>query len=780
MPAMLAGWKHHPTLWLCAGLFALTLAVFWPVTRSEFISYDDPYYLLNNPMVQRGVSAETVSWAFTTRHASNWHPVTWLSHMVDVKLFGLKAGGHHLTNLLLHGANTVLVLLLLRLLTGAVWRSAVVAGLFALHPLHVESVAWISERKDVLAAFFGLLALMAYTHYAHAAKTRSPQAKVWYGLALVCFALGLMSKPMLVTWPFVMLLLDFWPLRRIAEQSSTPHPTLSPGEAERAIRFSTLKPLVVEKLPFFALTFASCLLTLWAQQKAVAGMSSLPLLARLGNSVVAYAKYLFKTIWPTDLIVHYPLPERLSLLSVLAAVLLLVGVMVWVWWQRQRRPYLLIGWLWFLGTLVPVIGLVQVGGQAMGDRYTYLPLIGIFIMAVWAAHEWVTARTSQAEFARGGAAIALILCAIVTRQQLDHWRNSVTLFEHALAVAPNSFVALDNLGYSYLEQNDPQRAEEVLRRAVAILPDNPGTRSSLGRALLMQGRADEAVQHYEHAHSLAPGKPSTIYDLGLGYAAAGRFDEAISRLEEVLKLNPNDRRPYRDLAMVLDEKGDPTAALAAVGNYLHTFPQDPAALLHHACLLDETGQNDAARAVAQQALALQPTLLNQLYTAGPQLAAAGKLKLAEQCYRSLVLAQPDVPSAHALYGQFLLAQNRTRPALARLREAVRLQPDWPEVLNELAWQLATHPDNGLRNGADAVRLAERACELTEYKEPRFVGTLDAAYAETGRFEDAIKTAEKVRELAATAGKNDVAMAAEERLTLYREKKPYRQTIAGEK
>ena len=442
--------KHdnRRVMWVSVGLAAVTVAVYWPVLHFGFINYDDSEYITENLQVRAGLTWRGLVWAFTQFHAWNWHPVTWLSHMLDWQLYGARAGGHHASNLLIHVLNVVLAFAVLRQMTGAFWRSAVVAGLFAVHPLHVESVAWVSERKDVLSGLFFWLTLWAYGMYVRR-QGQSPESTVprprstldaprYYALTLFFFALGLMSKPMVVTLPFVLLLLDYWPLRRVAW----------PGDVqnrERLDHTAELKPLLLEKVPFFVLSLGSSLVTYLAQSRggAVLPMDALPLSQRLANAAVAYVRYAVKAVWPTHLAAFYPHPGRWpnwEVASCALAVLLVTGAVLI---ETRKRPVLVVGWLWFLGTLVPVIGLVQVGSQSMADRYTYLPLIGLFLMAVWGGTEFAAAGFSAGNLrvlGFGAATAALGLCAADARMQLGYWKESEALFTHTLEVSPeNSF-----------------------------------------------------------------------------------------------------------------------------------------------------------------------------------------------------------------------------------------------------------------------------------------------------------------------------------------------------
>ena len=445
-------------------LAAVTLAVFWRATECGFINYDDPDYVTQNPYVQQGLTAESVRWAFTSRHEGLWIPLTSLSHILDWQLYGENPAGHHLTSVLLHIANTLLLFLLLRRLTGSLWRSGLVAALFALHPLHVETVAWISERKGVLSTLFWLLTLYAYAGYARfQAQGSKTQAARSYVAALVVFAIGLMAKPMLVTLPLIMLLLDYWPL----ERWKSPVPAGQPSqETEPAIwAWRRWRRLVLEKLPFILLAAVFGVLT-----AGVAPTSSLTVGQRLSNALISCPRYLWKTLWPAALAIPYPHPWNWPVWQVVLAAAFLVGMTVWVIRQARRRPYCATGWIWFLGTLIPVLGLVRMGVYSIADRYTYVPLIGIFLMVVWAAGD-VAAKWARWKPAAGAmAALVLGLCAWRAHDQLGFWTDSGALFTHAIAVTEGNCIAHTNLGY-YLEAKG--RLEEAIRHyaeAVRIWP----------------------------------------------------------------------------------------------------------------------------------------------------------------------------------------------------------------------------------------------------------------------------------------------------------------------
>ncbi len=629
--------KTFQSALVCALLVSATVATYWPVTHAEFINYDDPAYIIRNPNVLSGVTWEGVQWAFSQIHGERtyWHPLTWLSHMLDCQLFGVKPGAHHAVNLLLHTLNTMLVFLVFLQMTRAPWRCAVLAGFFALHPLQVDTVAWVAERKNLLATLFGLLTIWAYASYVKAegrrreeesrkqkAESRKPQPisrppsevhplQSWYGgrvlrrtgctflvsrlsslacvlylLSLCFFALGLMCKPVLITLPFVLLLLDYWPLSRF--QRNTQSSTLR-----------TLLPLVREKIPFLLMAATSGVITILAHRGLgmLEAASTRPLGFRIENALVSYGRYLGKTLWPSKLAIFYPLPDAWPSWTVALSGVLLLAASALALGVARRRPYLFVGWFWFVGVLVPFIGLMQVGTQAMADRFAYLPLVGLFLALVWTVAESSRRWPDRSRILRGAAILLLLLCAVLSRRQVAHWRDSITVFEHALTVTAGNYLAHHNLG----------------------------------EALAKKGRIEEARSHLTAAMQLQPSVPETHYELG----------------------------------------------------------------------------------------------------------------------------------------QALLKQERTSEAVEQYREALRLRPDWAGVLNNLAWLLATHPRAEFRNGPEAVPLAERACQLTGGANPAMLATLAAAYAEAGRFADAVSTQQKVCDLAAAQGPSAQLDLFQRRLELFR-------------
>lgn len=508
------------------GLAALTLAVYWQATGFEFVNYDDHRYVTENTRVLNGLTIENVRWAFTTFEFSNWHPLTWLSHMLDVTLHGREPGGHHLTSIILHAINGALLMILLVRMTGAPWRSAMVAMLFALHPLHVESVAWVSERKDVLSTCFGLLTMLAYVRYAMSRAapdegrpgSNRRRSTLFYILTLLFFALSLMSKPMLVTLPFVLLVLDWWPLRRVR----------SPRDWMR---------LIIEKTPLAAMSVASCIITIAAQRQgeAVRDLTQVPLAQRLGNAVVAYSEYLWQTIWPADLIMFYPQPAggwatgRIVIaIAALTAITVACAIA-----SRRKNHAALAGWLWFLGTLVPVIGLVQVGAQSHADRYTYVPLIGVFIMVVWSVQ---AIPASKQRLAAILATAILGALACVTWVQTGYWRDSMTLATHALNVNEHNLIAQINLGNALAEVQRYDEAIEHLERATQIDPVSPQAWHNLGFAYAQAARREEAIEAYRMAITYRPDFADNYLNIGLLLAAAGQNVDARASLQKAAEL----------------------------------------------------------------------------------------------------------------------------------------------------------------------------------------------------------------------------------------------------
>ena len=577
---------ERPDLLILLALGAITFGIYVQVIGHQFITLDDPTYIRENPMVNHGVTLTGLTWAFTTFYAANWHPLTWIAHMIDSQLFGMNAGAHLLVNAVIHVANTLLLFWLLLGTTRARWPSALVAALFALHPLHVESVAWAAERKDTLSTFFGLFSLIAYTHYVETGSRK------WYAWTAVTLALGLLAKPMLVTWPFVMLLLDYWPLRRLADATSKEYRR---GASHRGAA-TGIASLVREKLPLFPIVVASAVITYVAQShdRAVRTLADAPIALRLSNALVSYVKYLLLAFWPNDLAVYYPF-AGIPAWQVIGAAFLLIGITVFCVSQRRIRPYLMVGWLWFLGTLVPVIGIVQVGGQIMADRYFYIPSIGLFIALVFGLADIAKSWRVAAALSAGIAGGILLILATLTNAQIQRWRDSFTLFEHTLAVTPPNLRIEHNLGVAFgasdrydeaaahfakALQIDPNfydglvamgvtrahqgrlpEAIEHFRAAIYSQPDLPKARVQLAHALWNQNQDQAALEEMRRASQLAPKDADIQADLGLALGLAGRIPEAIEQLHEALRLNPDSAEAHNNLGLALLASGKPRESI---------------------------------------------------------------------------------------------------------------------------------------------------------------------------------------------------------------------------
>ncbi len=605
---------------VCISLAVLTYIVFGQTLWHDFINYDDPRYVYENTKITSGLNTAGIAWAFTHIHSENWHPLTTISHMLDCQLYGLKAGGHHFTNVLLHTIAAILLFLALQSMTGALWRSAFVATVFAIHPLRVESVAWVAERKDVLSGVFFMVTLLAYVHY-----TRAPSIGRYLTVVLA-FALGLMSKPMLVTVPFVLLLLDYWPLGRIRGQR------LDVRGQKKVLT------LILEKIPLIVLSAVSSVVTFLAQRGAVGWTEQLPVLARINNAVVTYVVYMGQMLWPVKLAVFYPHPEnRLPLPEIILAVAILIAATAAAFILRKKGPYLVTGWLWYLGMLVPVIGLVQVGWQGHADRYTYLPQIGLYFLLTWAVADLTAGWRRQRDIWSASAAVIISALSWRAWTQTSYWRDSETLFTHALAVTSNNDVAENNLRIVFLRKGNLDEAISLLEAAVDLRPENSPAHENLAKALLQKGQVADALVHY----------------------------------------------------------------------------------------------------------------------------------------RKLLELQPDNIEVHNIVGTVLIQQGQAREAVEEWQKVLAVQPDNGNAMSNLAWVFATSPDDSLRNGAKAVQLAEEALRISGGRIPIIFRTLAAAYAETGRFSEAIQTAQRGIESANGQGNSGLATELQGNIALYQGGSPLR-------
>jgi tetratricopeptide (TPR) repeat protein len=696
-------------------LAAVTLLVYWPMAGAGFSVVDDPIYLTQNVQVKEGFTAAGLGWAFTTTTASNWHPLTWLSLMLDYRLFHSEtspnrlAAGSHMTNVALHVANAVLLFFVLKRLTKSTWPSAAVAALFALHPQHVESVAWVAERKDVLSALFWILTMGAYALYVERPSPRR------YAAVCVGLALGLMTKPMLVTLPLVLLLLDVWPLGRMK---------LNADCRLKNAEFKPLGRLIFEKVPLFVLVAAAAVVTYIVQLQtgAMTFAEHVGLAERLANAPVACGTYIIKTFWPDPLVVFYPYNFNLPLWQVAMAVAGLAAVTALVVWQLRRRPYLAVGWFWFLGTLVPVIGLVQVGAQAMADRYTYVPLTGVFIMIAWGAADLFGARPSRAvagpASAGGGrpwrawvlgpaAGVALAACAVLTAMQLPYWTDALKLYEHDLAVVGNNATVQCILGNIYLDRHNPEEAARCYREALALDPAGVAAHFSLGRALEEMYQRDEAMKEYGRVLELDPAFESAHVNMGMVLLGQGRVEDAVAHFNEALRICPDSVPAHNDMGL---------------------------------------------------ALTLQ-----------------GKSQEAIRHFRAALAGDPGLMPARKNLGELLVGEHQYAEALAVLQEGLRRQSNWAAGMIRVARLLATCPEGALRNGARAVALAEAVRNAPTRMEAMITfDTRAAAYAEVGRFDLAVEAAGQAVQMAQTNELSDYLPMLQDHLKLFQNRQPLRE------
>lgn len=646
---------------ICLFLVAIIWVVFGQTWHDEFVNFDDNFYVYDNPEVAHGLTLKGIIWAFTHFHSYNWHPLTWISHMLDCQFYGLNAGGHHVTSVLLHTAAAILLFLVLRQMTGYLWRSAFVAAVFAVHPLHVESVAWISERKDVLSGVFFMLTLGAYAHYA-----RRPWSPARYGLVVLLFALGLMSKPMLVTVPLVLMLLDYWPLNRLRADSAT-QPVLRLGN------WLVPKRLVLEKLPLLGLAAASCVVTYFAQTEAITSFVQISLPLRAGNALVSYVTYMSQMFWPSGLAVYYPLTANgVSPSEVISASILLLSISTAVFILRKGHPHLLVGWLWYLIMLIPVIGILQVGSQAHADRYTYLPQIGLYLILVWGVADLCATWRHRRLVLGSLSAVLLAAMIFCARTQASYWRNSESLWTHALACTSENAFAHNNLGFVLFQNGDINDAITHYQEALQINPNMKEALNNLGNVMLQKGDLDGAIVYYQQALQINPDYAEANNNLGYALFQKGDVDEAIRHYQLALQINPDFLEANYNLANALLRKGNANEAIA--------------------------------------------------------------------CYQ----------------------------------RALQINPGYLQALNNLALVLATAPQASLRNGTQAVELAAKANQLTGGKDLFVLHTLAAAYAEAGRFEDAIGCARKALELSQAAGQQAMVEQLNSELKLYEAGLPFHQ------
>jgi Flp pilus assembly protein TadD len=716
---------------VCLVLLFITLAIYSQLGHAAFLNFDDNRYVSDNRNVQGGVTFSSVKWALTTGYADNWHPMTWISHMLDCQLFGPDPGKQHLVNVAFHAANSILLFFVLRLMTGAMWRPAFVAAMFAWHPLHVESVAWIAERKDVLSGFFMMLTLLVYALYA-----KKPNV-ARYILLLAFFVLGLMSKPMLVTLPFVLLLLDIWPLRRLnraqldtakfGSDLRSPRPaTQEWGEggkaptvavsssaqvnlaAPEATAGKTFRDLVMEKIPFIFLSLLCSVITYHVQSAGGTTRAlDAPLGTRLIHAFISYASYTGKLLWPSNLAVFYPYDKHPAAWEILGGIVFVAGVSLLALAWLKEKPWLFTGWCWFLGTLVPVIGIVQVGDQDIADRYTYIPSVGLFILVAWGMADFAASRPILKSLLPYIAIAYSVGCVYGSWLQARWWQNSELLFRHALAVAK----------------------------------DNPTAEYNLGQSLQAQNKFDDAMPFYSNAIKLDPRQYLAYNNLGFCQTVRGDFASATNNYLACIGLKPDYWPPRLNLAFALQKLGDVDGAISSCA--------------------------EAAR--------LAPDQGKPHFILGTLEMAKGLYGDARQELEKAAALMPADPNAHLQLAITLGTLGETQNAVAEYQAVLRLKPDDITALNNLAWIRAANWNAEFRNGSEAVELAQKACQISGNSKAFLLGTLAAAYAEAGRFPEAVETAKLARETAHAAGQNQIADANERLIKTYQSGSAYHES-----
>ncbi len=632
----------YQTVWLCLLLIAASAVVYSQVRNFDFINYDDDDYVSANHHIQDGLTLKAIAWAFTTTHAGNWHPLTWVSHMIDVQFFGENAGGHHFTNLLFHIANTLILFLVFFKMTGSRSKSAFVAALFALHPMHVESVAWVSERKDVLSAFFWMLTMWSYVNY-----VRRPSV-CRYLWVILFFVSGLLSKPMIVTLPCVLLLLDYWPLNRIQ--------LFRPADSVSTFPETSGFQVILEKIPLFVLIALSSAVTIYAQKQggAVVSLETIPLNTRIANSLISYVHYIEKMVYPLNLGVIYPHERMFQWWEISGAGLILL-VITWLFIRTARKyPYLPVGWFWFLGTLVPVIGIIQVGSQAMADRYTYVPYIGLFVVIAWGIPNLMRQWRFPKELLRISAISILALLIGLSWRQAGFWKNSLTLFEHTLAVTSDNYTAHNNLGAVLYNLGNIDEAISHYRQSIQINPDYSKGHFNLGVLLEQKGESDVAVRHYSEAIRINPDSDKAHYNLGVLLDAKRQYDEAIRHYFKAIHVNPGYYQAYNNLGAVLMKKGRVDDAIKYFKKALDVNPKYEKAYFSLGVAFNKLEKYDQAVSHYQKALELNPDFEQARNNLCVALFYNGKTQDAMDCFRNSLQKNPENLTAEENYEKALI------------------------------------------------------------------------------------------------------------------------------
>jgi tetratricopeptide (TPR) repeat protein len=718
------GKQNKLLLLISAGLVIATVIAYEPVRNNGFVSYDDDLYITENAMVQSGLNANTIKWAFTNPHAHMWHPLTTMSHIVDCQLFGLKPAGHHLVSVGIHIINSLLLFWILTNSTSSVWASAFVAGVFALHPLQVEAVAWAAERKTVLSGLFWFLTIAVYIWYTKRASIRR------YIAVFAIYGLCIMTKPVVVTLPLVLLLLDYWPLRRFDNPRSRP---------------GTKYNLIIEKLPLLGLAGILAAITVRMQGggAVIISLGQLSLGHRVANAFISYISYIGKFIWPEWLGAPYPvtIKDLKSTVAIGCMALFALLLVLSVVFGKQKR-YLATGWLWFAGTLVPMIGLMQAGGQAMADRYMYLSIIGLLFIITWGAKDIIDKHLWLRNAAFASAGVILLILGILTHTQAGYWRNSLTLFGHTLKVTQSNPIAENAYGCALMRADRLKEAEQHLRTAIYIDPSFREPRNNLCIDLVKQNRFDDAITSYKELVNNGVKTPEIYYDLATLLKIQNRNDEAIPYYKSALAINPGFTDARKKLVDIFLKTGRLNEAIEQ---------------------LNQVRPNDPNYADTRKGIGILLTLKGRIDEAIPYFNEA----LRTESRTGKVKIYYNIGSAYEQNGRY-------KEAIRFWNMALELEPNNILISNSAAWLLATTDDTSIEDANRAIVLSERACELTGYKDPSILDTLAAAYAASGKFEDAISTANKAVDSAKATGHKDLANDIQERIKLYQARQRYHQ------
>ena len=754
---------------ICLGLIAITWIVFAQTLGFDFINYDDNLYVYGEPAINSGLTLHGLAAAFTHTLVGNWHPLTSISLMLDAQSFGLRPGGYHFSNVLLHTVAVLLLFLVLKRMSGALWSSAFVAALFAIHPLRVESVVWISERKDVLSGVFFMLTLGVYLRYAKRPSVGR------YLTVLATFALGLLSKVMLVTLPFVLLLLDYWPLQRFAQFPARNEE----NKRVDAVSLGSSRRLLLEKVPLLVLSAAASVATWFAQEQAFKSSEGWPLGWRVNNALITIWIYLRQMLWPTDLALFHPHPKaNIPLWEAGLALLLLVATIAAVIKWRKDYPYLVTGWFWYLGMLIPVLGLVQVGLQAHADRYTYLPQIGVYLLLTWAVADLTRSWRARQAILGTAAGLLILVSMSIAWKQASYWSNSERVWTHALDVTQNNDVAERGLGTALLKLGRVDEAITHDREALRLRPGDPDLLTNLANALVQKKDFAEAIEHYHAVVALRPNDSEARLNLGKALLQSGVRDEGLAELREALRIRPNDSDASYSLGSAFLEQGELDQAIAYFRKATESDAKSHPAHYNLAIALSRKGQLDEAIAEFRETLRLQPQHADAYNNLAIALLKKGQIEDAIAAWTKALQLEPKNADMHNNLAVALLQTGRGPAAVAEWQETLRLDPDKIGTQITLAWILSTSPEAGMRDGTKALELAQRADQISGGRNLMVFRVQAAAYAEIGRFPDAINVAQEGAQRAETEGQSALAQLLQDDLALYEKGVPLRDPTHG--